>query len=107
MSNRDPVAAIGRDPDALEAFYREHLESVRLYVARRVGTAEEGADLTADIFLAAIESSNGYRGDGAGPRAWLYGIARNVVADHHRSAARAARAATIIEGHAFLDDDAT
>lgn len=106
MSNRDPVRAIGRDPDALEAFYREHLESVQRYVARRVGTPEEAADLTADIFLAAIEASSRYRGDGAAPLAWLYGIARNVVADHYRSAARADRAVQRIEGRALLDEGA-
>lgn len=107
MSNRDPVMAIGRDPDALEAFYREHLESVQRYVARRVGTPEEAADLTADIFLAVIEASSRYRGDGAAPLAWLYGIARNVVADRYRSVARSTRAAQRIEGRALLDEDAT
>ena len=107
MNNRDPVRAIGHDPDALEAFYREHLGSVQLFVARRVSTPEEAADLTADIFLAAVEASSRYRGDGAAPRAWLYGIARHVVADHYRSAARATRAVKRIEGRALLDEDAT
>ena len=107
MSNRDPVRDIGRDPDALEAFYREHVESLQLFIARRVNTPEEAADLTADVFLAAIAASDRYRGDGAAPRAWLYGIARHVVADHHRSSARAARAARAVEGRSLLDDDAT
>lgn len=106
MSNRDRVMAIGRDPDALEAFYREHLDSVRQFVARRVCTPEDAADLTADIFLAAIDASSAFRGDAAAPRAWLYGIARNVVADHHRSTARATRAAKRIQGRTLLDDDA-
>lgn len=107
MSNRDEVRAIGRDPDALEAFYRDHLLAVQRYVARRVSTPEEAADLTADVFLAAIEASGGYRGDGAAPLAWLYGIARHVVADHLRHVVRSDRAARRIEGRALLDDDAT
>lgn len=107
MNDSDPVRSIGLDPDALEVFYREHLAAVQLFVARRVGTPEEAADLTADVFLAAVEASATYRGDGADPLAWLYGIARHVVADHHRSAARARRAVGRIEGRALLDEDAT
>ena len=32
----DPLTSIGRDPDAFEAFYRDHLEAVQRFVARRV-----------------------------------------------------------------------
>lgn len=101
------VAAIGRDPDALEAFYREHIEAVQRFVARRVESHEDAADLTAEVFLAAIHASRAYRGDAAAPRAWLYGIARRVVASHHRSAARALRAVHVIDARDLLDDDAT
>jgi RNA polymerase sigma factor (sigma-70 family) len=101
------VVAIGRDPDAFEAFYREHVEAVQRFVARRVESPEDAADLTADVFLAAIHASDGYRGDGAAPLAWLYGIARRVVASHHRSTARALRAVRRIDARELLDDDST
>ena len=101
------VAAIGRDPDALEAFYREHIEAVQRFVARRVEGPEDAADLTAEVFLAAIHASRDYRGEAAAPRAWLYGIARNVVASHHRSSARALRAVHRIDARELLDDEAT
>ena len=101
------VAAIGRDPDALEAFYREHIQAVQRFVARRVDSPEDAADLTAEVFLAAIHASRAYRGDAAAPRAWLYGIARRVVASHHRSTARALRAVHRIGTRDLLDDDAT
>ena len=107
MESPDGVAAIGRDPDAFEAFYREHLEAVQRFVARRVETAEDAADLTAEVFLAAIDASRRYRGDGAAPRAWLYGIARRVVAGHHRSTAKALRAVGRIDARELLDDDST
>lgn len=106
MNDRESVWAIARDADALETFYRAHLGAVQLFVARRVGTPEEAADLTADVFVAAIEASGSYRGDGTSPLAWLYGIARRVVADHFRSRERAARATKRIQGRALLDDDA-
>lgn len=106
MNDREFVRAIARDADALEAFYRAHLRDVQLFIARRVGTPEEAADLTADVFVAAIDASGAYRGDGAAPLAWLYGIARRVVADHFRTRERAGRATKRIQGRALLDDDA-
>ena len=106
MEFRDGVAAIGRDPDALETFYREHLEAVQRFVARRVESPEDAADLTAEVFLAAMDASRAYRGEAAAPRAWLYGIARRVVAGHHRSTAKAVRAAGRIDARELLDDDA-
>ncbi len=30
------LARIGRDPDEFDAFYREHIEAVQRFVARRV-----------------------------------------------------------------------
>ncbi len=75
---------IGVDPDIFEAFYREHVEGLQGFIARRVGERERAADLTAEIFLAAIESADGYRPGGGTPRAWLYGIARIVIANDAR-----------------------
>jgi RNA polymerase sigma factor (sigma-70 family) len=107
MEPVDSVVAIGRDPDALEAFYREHLEAVQRFVARRVASPEDAADLTAEVFLTAIHASRGYRGEAAVPLAWLYGIARRVVASHHRSTTRAIRAMDRIDARELLDDDST
>jgi RNA polymerase sigma-70 factor (ECF subfamily) len=75
---------IGTDPDIFEAFYREHVEGVQRFVARRVGERGRAADLTAEIFIAAIESADHYRPSRGTPRAWLYGIARVVVASDAR-----------------------
>lgn len=44
------------------------------------GTATRAADLTADVFLAAIESSGTYEPNRGAPAAWLFGIAQFVVA---------------------------
>jgi len=56
------VAAIAVDPDALDRFYREHVDAVERFVARRVGDPYAVADLTADVFLAAIEAAGSYSG---------------------------------------------
>lgn len=98
------VRRIRTDPDALEAFYREHFDAVQRFVARRVSSPELAADLTADVFLAAMESAERYRADRGAPAAWLYGIARHVVWAEHRRAGRE-RAAPPIAGSALLDGE--
>lgn len=107
METPSDIPAIGGDPDAFEAFYREHLPWVRRFVARRVDDPHAAADLTADIFLAVVDSAAGYREDLGNPSAWLAGISRNAVADHHRRRARESRANARISGRALLDDHST
>lgn len=97
--DRPPGTAIGRDPDAFEAFYREHLGVVRRFVARRVGDVEQAADLTADVFVKAIESADRYDPSLGPPGAWLIGIARHVVAAHLRDAVRHAAADRRVRYH--------
>ena len=41
------LAEIASDPDAFERFYREHVEGVQRFVARRVDDPYLAADLTA------------------------------------------------------------
>lgn len=47
----------------------------------------EADDVTQDVFLRAVRSLPGYRGD-APARAWLLSVARRAAADHVRSAQR-------------------
>jgi RNA polymerase sigma factor (sigma-70 family) len=98
--------AIGTDPDALEAFYREHVAAVQRFVARRVADPERAADLTADIFLAALDAAGSYRPARGAPVAWLFGIARHVVADDARHRARELRAVSRLGGRRPLQPDA-
>jgi RNA polymerase sigma-70 factor (ECF subfamily) len=99
------LTAIATDPEALEAFYREHVEAVQRFVARRVSDPHLAADLTADVFLEAIEACGRYRADLGPPRAWLFGVARNVLAMHVRRGVREARAVGRIRGRRLLDPD--
>jgi RNA polymerase sigma factor (sigma-70 family) len=96
---------IASDPDAFERFYREHVDSVQRFVARRVDEPYLAADLTADVFVAAIESAGSYRRSRGEPVAWLFGIARNVVAGHRRRGARELRAAAGFEGRDLVDEE--
>ena len=61
MNDNHPLRRIGRDPTAFEAFYRDNVEAVQRFIARRVDDPHLAADLTADVFLAVIEASDTYR----------------------------------------------
>lgn len=102
--NPDDLPRIGHDPDALEAFYRDHVEAIQRFVARRVDDPHLAADLTAEVFLAAVDAAATYRADRGVPRAWLYGVARNVVSAERRRAAREQRANAQVQGRRLLDD---
>jgi RNA polymerase sigma factor (sigma-70 family) len=104
-SSRDEIRRIGTDPDAFEAFYRTHVDAVERFVVRRVRDPHRAADLTAEVFLAAIESADGYRPARGKPVAWLYGVARNVLAADRRRHGRELDAAQRFNGRRLLDED--
>jgi hypothetical protein len=99
------VRRIAKDPEALEVFYRAHVDRVQRFVARRTADPYLVADLTAEVFLAAIESAQTYRSRLGDPGNWLYGIARNVVAAEVRTNPRERRTASRISGRALVQDD--
>jgi RNA polymerase sigma factor (sigma-70 family) len=98
---------IGTDVDLFEAFYREHVEDLQRFVARRVGDRERAADLTAEIFLAAIDSAHRYRPRRGTPKAWLYGIARVLVANDRRRLGRQRAGEERLRGSTLLEEEDT
>lgn len=101
------MPAIATHPEEFEGFYREHIQLVRVYLARRVDDPFVAADLTADVFVRAIRGADTYRRDLGPPRAWLVGIARHVLADHRRSRAREDAAVRRLDARRLLDEDST
>lgn len=99
------IRSIGTDPAAFSQFYRAHADEVTRFVARRVADPHLAADLTAEVFLAAVEAAGSYRPGRGEPAAWLTGIARNVVSAEHRRAGRERRAHASAGGRRLLDDD--
>jgi RNA polymerase sigma factor (sigma-70 family) len=67
------------------AFYDQFLRRVYRYVRCRVADTQTAEDLTAVIFEKAFRGWRTLRRPGSAP-AWLFRIARNTVASHHRSA---------------------
>jgi len=99
----DPLDRIAREPDALEAFYRDHVEAVQRFVARRVADPHLAADLTADVFLAAVDSAASYDPSRGPVVAWLYGVGRNAIAAETRRRVRELHAVRRIEGRRLVD----
>lgn len=96
---------IATDPELFEIFYGEHVEDLQRFVARRVGDRERAADLTAEIFLAAIDSAHRYRSRRGTPRTWLYGIARVLVANDRRSEGRERAGRARLQGSELIEDE--
>ncbi|GAA1585220.1 sigma-70 family RNA polymerase sigma factor [Kribbella sancticallisti] len=96
---------IGRDSAAFETFYREHIERVQRFIARRVDDPYLAADLTAEVFVAAINSAHSYRPARGTPTGWLYGVAQNVVSAERRRQTRELRANQRFSGRRLLTPD--
>lgn len=104
-SKPEDVRRIGTEPATFEAFYRTHVDAVERFVVRRVHDPHRAADLTAEVFLAAIESADGYRPSRGKQAAWLYGVARNVLAADRRRHGRELLVARRLNGRRLLEDD--
>jgi RNA polymerase sigma factor (sigma-70 family) len=78
----DVVAAW--DPDAFGELYRRHERSMAAFLMRRTGSAEVAADLTSEVFAAALLAWRRGATPGVSERAWLYGIAQHKLIDSYR-----------------------
>jgi RNA polymerase sigma factor (sigma-70 family) len=106
-TDEELLRAAAHDPTAFAVFYRRHAQAILTYLRRRTGDMEGAADLTADVFAAAFESRRRFQPRGEPARAWLFGIANNLLAMDRRTRARAAAARRRlgVERIAFLDEE--
>lgn len=77
--------------DALTLLYETHAKALHRYLARRLDTTTAD-DLVAETFLQAWRERTRYNASRGTPRAWLYGIATNLLRNHTRSEVRGLRA---------------
>jgi RNA polymerase sigma-70 factor (ECF subfamily) len=94
MTTEDERTVTGREhPQArFEGLYAAHGRAVLAYAVRRSPNPQDAADVLADTFLVAWRRLDEVpSADEA--RLWLYGVARNVVANQRRSARRRERLA--------------
>ena len=98
-SDRKLVAEIlSKDRKATAEFVARYADHVYAYVRRRlIPRADLVEDLVQEVFLAAWESLDKFRGDSS-LRSWLLGIARHKVEDHYRKRLREVQIADEEEG---------
>lgn len=81
MATADPST---RPHARFEAIYDEHVTAIHRFVYARVGNRPDAEDLTAQVFMRAVEQLDV---DRPAPQisAWLYRVAQNAVADYWRA----------------------
>ena len=105
LSDERLLAALPRDPDALEAFYRRHVGTVTRFLARRCRTPEDLADAVAETFVQAISAAARFDASRGSGRAWLLGIAAHCASAQGRARLRGLAVASAVSGRRLLDDD--
>jgi RNA polymerase sigma-70 factor (ECF subfamily) len=99
------LAAARGDREAFSRIYRRHVDTIFRFILRRVGNPAVAEDLTSETFLRALRHIGEYTWQGRDVGAWLLTIARHLVADHFRSAARRCQPTGRIADWDWIDDD--
>jgi RNA polymerase sigma factor (sigma-70 family) len=69
--------------DRFRELYTRHFDALLAYALRRVSRPEDAADVVADTFLVAWRRRS-HLPPGDEARLWLYGVARNMLANQRR-----------------------
>lgn len=85
-TDADIIERSWKEPEVFAELFEQHYLTIRRYLVRRVGAA--GADLAADVFLAAFDSRFTYRLDRQDARPWLFGISANLLKHYLRDERR-------------------
>jgi RNA polymerase sigma-70 factor, ECF subfamily len=82
----------------MEQLVDDHHVALLGYARRRTAQPADAADVVCDVMVVAWRRLEAIPpGDEA--RLWLYGVARNVLANHHRSASRRSRLGERLRAH--------
>jgi RNA polymerase sigma-70 factor, ECF subfamily len=84
------IAQSRDDPERFSLIFDRYFLDIRRYVASRLGTGPAD-DVAAETFLAAFTQRHRYDAERPQARAWLYGIATNLVRRHRRTESRVYR----------------
>jgi RNA polymerase sigma-70 factor, ECF subfamily len=82
-----PTTSIDQRRVKFEALYEAYHRPILGYVLRRTGSPDDAADVIAETFLTAWRRLEEMP-PGPDARLWLYGVARRVLANHHRGERR-------------------
>lgn len=73
-----------QDKDAFGELYELHFDKIFNYIYYRTGNVHDAEDLTSKVFFRALEHIEKYEDRGGPFSAWLYSIARNLLANWYR-----------------------
>ncbi len=76
--------AVAGDHAAISALYDRYVDAIYHYALYRIGDMHTAEDITAEVFLRALESLSRYDERGVPFVVWLYRIAHARVIDHWR-----------------------
>jgi len=76
------------DRAAITEIYERHQPQIYRYILYRVQDADLAGELTGEVFLRLVEHIPRFTYRGRPLLAWLYTIARNLIADTHRQTRR-------------------
>lgn len=72
------------DGEAFGALYEQHVDRIYNYLYYRTGNSHDAEDLTEKVFFRAMQHIDNYQDQGVPFSAWLYKIARNLLANWYR-----------------------
>jgi RNA polymerase sigma-70 factor (ECF subfamily) len=92
ITDSELLSATRRDPGMFAVFYDRYEASIVGYFLGRTRDAELTADLTAEVFAAALGAAGRYRPESGTAAPWLFTIARHTLARSIRRGRVEARA---------------
>lgn len=93
------------DPAALRELHQQFYEPVARYIQFKVSDPYLVQDLSGEVFVRVIDGLRRGHGWRETPRAWIMGIAHNVVVDHYRKQSRTTEVELTEEIYASDDVD--
>lgn len=72
------------DKDAFGVLYNEYYEPILRFMNLRVPSADDAEDLTQQVFIRFYRNLQNWEDRGFSPLAYIFTIARSVIADHWR-----------------------
>lgn len=97
------VGAVTGRPEA-RALFDGHVDAVHRYVSRRIGPVD-ARDLVAEVFRIALERLDRYDAERGSERAWLLGIATNLLRHRWRQERRRLAALARLDTAEATHDD--
>lgn len=77
------------DPEALSRMFDLYYEKLRRYMYYKTGSLDRAEDLAAETLTKGIENIGNFKDRGGTIGAWLFGIARNLLARERETAGKA------------------